>query len=442
MGSIVLPAQGWRPRSYQLPLWKYMEPQKRGQRAVIAWHRRAGKDLTCINICATKSVQRVGLYWLVYPYLNQGRRIAWNGMDADGKKFLDAWPKGLIERRHDGDMRLYLRNGSIIQVMGADHPDRAVGTNPVGVVFSEMSLCDPLIWQLITPILAENGGWAIFNGTPRGENHFYDLKQEAEANKAWFCSHLSVKDTRVVSPQALREARAELKDEALFQQEFMTSFASPLQGAYYDSQMKMLAREKRFIDTISADPKLEVHTAWDLGMDDSTSIWFYQTFGTEIRLLDYYENSGEGLPFYVRHLRQWAVDNGVTYGRHFFPHDVKVREMNNGKSRFETLRELGVKVNVVKKHTVFDGIEASRNLLPRCWFSRHRCHRGINALKSYRKEWDALRNTFKTSPVHDWASHAADAFRILAWGFRDEKKQEESRSRQNREYQREYEIFA
>lgn len=411
----------------------------RNARAVIAWHRRAGKDLTCINWTAVASVDRVGLYWLVFPLLNQGRRIAWTGMTGDGFPFMDAWPKELIASKQGGEMRLTLKTGSVIQIMGADQPDRAVGANPVGIVFSEYSLCNPAIWYLTSPILAENNGWAVFNGTPRGENHFHDMLQEANANPRWFGSHLTAKDTKAITPEQLRAARKELNDEALFQQEFMTSFNSPMQGAYYHTQMKYLAKNDRFTD-VTPDTKLEVNTAWDIGVNDSTAIWFYQQFGTEIRILDYYENSGEGLPHYIRVLKDWANDHNIVYGKHFAPHDIEVREFSSGKSRLETARKLGIKLRPVKKHDVQDGIEQVRNILPRCWFDKSRCHHGINALKSYRKEWDELRNTFKTRPLHDWACHGADAFRYLAWGFKDKRKKT-ARDKVGTHYVSNYDIF-
>lgn len=410
-----------------------------GARSVLAWHRRAGKDITCINWCAYASMQRVGLYWLVFPFLNQGRRIAWTGIDGGGKAFIAAWPDELIERKSDAEMRIHLKNGSIIQIMGADDPNKAVGSNPIGMVFSEYSLCNPAIWKLTNPILAENGGWAVFNGTPRGENHFYDILLEAKRNKDWFGSHLTARDTKAVTPKMLENARTELKDEAIFQQEFMTSFTSPIQGAFYGNQMRWLAKNNRFSDDLSVDPKLEVHTAWDLGVDDSTAIWFYQQYGTEIRIVDFYENSGEGLTHYVRYCKQWSVDNNATYGKHYGPFDLAVRELSSGDSRLEIARRMGLRFTVVKKHLVEDGIENTRQFLPRCWFNSKKCHSGINALKCYTKDYDPVRNIFKPKPLHNWASHASDAFRYLAWGFRDEKKRSEYADQ--RSYETEYSIF-
>jgi|TARA_R110000796_G_scaffold28593_7_gene78060 phage terminase large subunit len=416
--SIRVPAQGWEPRKYQLPLLKYMSQTKRSLRAVVAWHRRAGKDLTCVNVMAIKSLQRVGTYWYVLPYANQARRIVWNGMTGEGKKFIDYFPKEIVEKKSEQEMRIHLKNGSVIQLMGSDDPDKMVGANPIGVVFSEYSISDPSAWQLINPILAENGGWALFNGTPRGENHFYKMLLKAKADGSWYSSHLSVRDTKVIPADVLRKARSELNNEARFQSEYMCSFKTPVEGAYYGSQINKAHKEKRILDNIAVDPLLPVYTGWDLGMDDATTIWFVQLFRNEVRVVNYYENSGEGLPHYARELHMWAAKRDVTYAKHFAPHDIKVRELGTGKSRIETARSLGLKFTTVKKLPVIDGIEAVRNLLPRCWFSKNDCYAGIEALKGYHKEFDSSKGVFRKSPVHDSNSHGADGFRTLAVGLK------------------------
>tara|TARA_R110002050_G_scaffold120923_2_gene239238 strand:+ start:21072 stop:22388 length:1317 start_codon:yes stop_codon:yes gene_type:complete len=416
--SIRVPAQGWEPRKYQLPLLKYMSQTKRSLRAVVAWHRRAGKDLTCVNVMAIKSLQRVGTYWYVLPYANQARRIVWNGMTGEGKKFIDYFPKEIVEKKSEQEMRIHLKNGSVIQLMGSDDPDKMVGANPIGVVFSEYSISDPSAWQLINPILAENGGWALFNGTPRGENHFYKMLLKAKADGSWYSSHLSVRDTKVIPAEDLRKARNELNNEARFQSEYMCSFKTPVEGAYYGSQINKAHKEKRILDNIAVDPLLPVYTGWDLGMDDATTIWFVQLFRNEVRIVNYYENSGEGLPHYARELHMWAAKRDVTYAKHFAPHDIKVRELGTGKSRIETARSLGLKFTTVKKLPIIDGIEAVRNLLPRCWFSKNDSYAGIEALKGYHKEFDSSKGVFRKSPVHDSNSHGADGFRTLAVGLK------------------------
>jgi len=408
-----LPAYGWKPTWYQLKLWQYLE--RGGRRAVCVWPRRHGKDYASINWCAFASQVRVGTYWMVYPFLNQGRRIAWNGMDAEGNRFIHAFPPELIESQSNAEMRLHLKNGSVFQIMGADKPDSLVGSNPIGIVFSEWSLMDPHCWKLIAPILAQNDGWAVWIYTPRGPNHGLSLLNRAKANgDSWYWSHETAKTLKFVSPAALRELRDELADEALFQQEAFCSFETPMQGAYYSTQIKYLRKNNR-ITNVPWESKLGVVTSWDLGMDDATTIWFFQIHQNEIRVIDYYENSGEGLAHYVKMLK----DKPYHYDKHYFPWDVSVRDLSTGKTRIQTLREMGLShITPVQKLGVMEGIEATRNILPRMWFDETACERGMSALASYQKEWDEERKVFKTSPLHNWASHGADAMRTFGVGHR------------------------
>jgi hypothetical protein len=406
--------------------------EKGGRRACVVWPRRHGKDLTAINWTAWASQQRVGLYWLVYPFLNMGRRIAWQGMDKKGNKFIDAFPEELIKNRSNAEMRLDLKNGSVIQIMGADQPDRFVGANPIGIVFSEWSLMDPMVWKLTAPILAENEGWALWIYTPRGSNHGQSLLTTSKERGSlknndpqcpkdkWFWSHLNAANCRVLTKDNLYEARAELKDEALFQQEFFTSFEAPMQGAYYDTQMNLLMK-KKLIRDFPVDPKLQVHTAWDIGFSDHTSVWFWQRFGPEIRLIDYYTNSGEGLAHYVQMLQEKQKEHSYLYGEHLFPWDVAKHDFNTGKTTTQVAREMGLKITAIQRIAVDQGIEATRNLLPRCLIHKTNCMSGVDALKSYRKDWDEKNMTFKKTPLHDWSSHGADALRTLAVGLRDRK---------------------
>ena len=423
---IQLPAHGFTPRVYQRGYWDYM--QKGGKRAVMVWPRRHGKDLTVFNQTVLQSQLRVGLYWLIYPFLNQGKKILWNGVTggtlrADGTrspgvKFIDYAPEALVERKIGNEMRINMRNGSIIQIMGADDPDRLVGANPVGVVFSEYSLMSEQVWKLIVPILAENDGWANFIFTPRGENHAYDLMLKAQKEKDWYCSWLTSKDCKVLTKEKLRESREALGDEALFQQEFFCSFKSPFQGAYYGPQMRAATKDQR-ITNVPYDTRLEVHTAWDFGYGDATSIWFYQRWGQEIRLLDYYENSGEGIEFYAKILKQ----KNYNYGTHFAPWDAGSGSVQTGRKLKDHARLKGIKFKVLPKEGVAHGIEAVRDLLSRCWFDYRRCDLGIKALKSYSKAWNEERQVYSNNPTHDWSSHAADAMRTLAMSFKERKKE-------------------
>ena len=402
----------WRPRDYQLHLWNYLE--KGGKRAVAVWHRRAGKDLLAVNWCATAAIKRKGLYWHLLPTYNQGRKIIWDGMTKDGKAFLEAFPKPLWGAVNNTDMRLELKNGSIYQVVGTDNVDRLVGSNPVGVVFSEYSLQDPRAWDLIRPILAENGGWAVFIYTARGRNHGYDMFNMASKNERWFSQRLTIEDTKVIGQDAIEEERDAGMPDELIQQEFYCSFDAPLVGSYYGNLMARALADGR-IDKVPYEPRLEVHTAWDLGMGDSTSVIFFQQFGKEYRIIDYYENQGEGMSHYIKVLRE----RDYLYGKHIAPHDIKVREMGTGKSRWEVANALGLRFTICPNVLIDDGIEAARTIIPRCYFDEKRCNILVEALRQYRKDYDEKRKVYRDKPLHDWTSHAADAFRYLALGTRD-----------------------
>lgn len=415
-----------------------MEGPREGKRAVAVWHRRSGKDVTAINIVSVKSQERVGLYWHLLPTYKQGRAIVWNGATRDGRPFLDHFHPDLVEGKNSTEMRITFKNGSQYQVVGTDDINSLVGTNPIGCVFSEYSLHDPAAWEYIRPILAENGGWALFIYTARGRNHGYTLLEMAKKNPKWFSQVLvagssgthRADGTAVFSDVQIQEERDSGMPEEMVQQEYFCSFDSSFVGSYYGPQMLKLEKGNHILDDIPHDPKLPVETWWDLGVADSTSIWFVQRYGMEVRIIDYYENSGEGLPHYARVLAGQTEDghhrSDYYYAKHLAPHDIEVRELGSGKSRRETAKSLGIKFTVGKQHLVVDGIEAVRSLLPSCYFSKLRCMRGIEALRQYRKEplADDKQNSgggptvYKDSPLHDWTSHGADAFRIGAMNMK------------------------
>ena len=428
MSNIELP-YNWEPRDYQVPLWNFFATG--GKRAVAVWHRRAGKDSLALNWTACAAHQKVGVYWHMLPTAKQARKVIWNGIDKQGRRFIDqAFPKKLRSRTQNTEMTIEFKCGSIYQLCGSDNYDSLVGANPVGLVFSEWALADPNAWKYLSPILRENNGWVLFIYTPRGRNHgsrTFDTGTQLEhwfAEKMWPYNPTSsalpphTRLSGVFNSQQIQEVRLEDElDDDDIDQEYFCSFDSAIKGSYYGKTMKRLEDQGRFREGIY-DPKLEVHTAWDLGVDDATAIWFVQVYGNEYRLIDYYENSGEGLKHYVNVLR--GNEEGgyhradYLYGKHYLPHDANVKELGTGQSRLETLRELGLRGTVVRKLSVADGIQAVRNVLPVCWFDPKMCQRGIDAMRQYQREYDEKRGTPKTIPLHDWTSHAADAFRYLA----------------------------
>lgn len=400
------------PRGYQLPLFTAFE---RGiKRALLCWHRRAGKDKSCFNLLLWLALDRVGVYYLVFPTYNQGRKALWDAIDKDGLRVLDHVPTSLVGASNQTEMKLTLRNGSIVQVVGADNIDSIVGTNPVGIVLSEYALMAPSVLDFLRPILRENGGWLVVNFTPRGQNHAFDLYESVRDNPEWYVSVLTVEDTGVLTPDDIEAERRAGMSEELIQQEFYVSFEAGNVGSYYGRLLAEASSMGR-IASVRYEPGIPVHTRWDLGVGDATAIWLWQDVGRERRFLDYYEASGEGLPHYIA----WLQGRGYVYGRHYAPHDIAVREFSSGVSRLDTARNLGIRFEVVAQHSIEDGIEAVRQELPRCWFDKDNCKAGIAALRAYTKDYDEARQVWRDRPRHDWASHGADAFRCGAMGHKD-----------------------
>jgi hypothetical protein len=412
-------------RDYQLPILRAFD---NGYKRILQlWHRRSGKDKTDINIIAKEMAVNLGIYYYFYPTYTQGRKALWDGIGRDGFKYIDHFPKELLDGKpNDTEMKLKYKNGSLFQVIGTDDVDRIVGTNPRGCVFSEYSLQNPKGWNYIRPILAENKGWAIFNFTPRGKNHGFDLYELAKTNPKWFVSKLTVDDTNVLTNEDIEEERKSGMTEDMIQQEYYCSFTAAIQGAYYWKEYDKAEKDKRFTN-VPYDDSIPVYTVWDLGISDAMSIGFFQIVGKEVHMIDYYEKSNEGFPHFAKVLQ----DKGYVYGKHFMPHDVRARELATGKTRLETAEShLGKdKISVVPNIGVQDGIDAGRSLFNRLWVDSTKCHEWITLIPQYTKDYDEDRKIFKNTPLHDWTSHGADMYRYAAIVI-DKMTNEKSQARQ------------
>lgn len=402
----------FQARSYQMPFLHSMESNGR-KRALCVWHRRAGKDKTFLNYMIPRMFERVGAYYYYFPTAAMGRDILWDGMDRDSFKFMDHFPRLLVAKRNESEMKVELKNGSIFKIRGTDKRE-PIGVNPVGCVFSEYSRQNPKGgWDLVRPILAENEGWAVFNFTPRGKNHAYRLYKMALNNPLWFCELLRAGDTGAISEDAIRDERDSGMSEELVQQEFYCSFNIGAAGSYYGIQMSKLW-ENKHIGEVEHDQTAKVYTFWDLGIGDATVIWFVQFVQREIHIIDYYENHGEGLAHYA----EIVARKPYIYQEHWGPHDLEGRSLQTGLTTLQVAKQLGVPFHVLPADRIDDGIEAARGILPKCWFDRVRCEHGIDALENYHKDFDERREVYSIRPCHDWASHGADAFRYLAMAYR------------------------
>lgn len=416
----------WDCMAHQIPLWNYLDGG--GLRAVAVWHRRAGKDSTAINYTASDAIENVGVYWHMLPTQTQARKVVWDGIDRFGRRIIDqAIPKEIRKATRAQQMQIELLSGSMWQLCGSDNFDSLVGANPRGVVFSEWALCNPKAWDYIRPILAENGGWALFIYTARGKNHGYTLAEMARKNPDWHHSVLTVDDTKrpdgtpIITQEAIQADRDAGMSEDMIQQEYYCSFDVAIPGAYWAREIAAARADKR-ITVVPIEPHLQVYTFWDLGISKGNAmvIWFVQAIGKEIRVVNYYEAENEGMAHFINYVNKFAQDHNVTYGEHIAPHDIDVRELMSGKSRLDTAREMGIKFRVVPRtKNLAESIEATRRIFPRCSFDENRCEKGIAALASYHREWDDAKQCYRDVPVHDWASNGADGFRQMAQAWQD-----------------------
>lgn len=394
---------GYSPRP------QFIDFHNRKQRwAVMVCHRRAGKTVSCIAdlvLSALVTNKQDARYAYIAPQYVQAKDIAWLYV-----KNLTSDIPGV--QYNESELRCDLPNGSRIRLYGAENQSRLKGLYLDGVIFDEYADMPPSVWgEVVRPLLSDRKGWAVFIGTPRGHNAFYDIWQSAD--EEWFRLMLKASESGIIDPKELEAARRDMTQDQ-FEQEFLCSFEAAIRGAYYGKEMK-LAEEEGRICAVPHEVGVETWVSFDLGMDDSTVLWFAQYVGREIHIIDYYEAHGMALDHYVKVLRE----KPYVYAGYLLPHDAKVRELGTGKSRLETLENLGLKhPTVVPAQNIEDGINAVRMMLPKCWFDARKCKTGIEALKQYRSDYDEKRSIYSARPIHDWSSHAADAFRYLAQGMK------------------------
>jgi hypothetical protein len=405
MAEITIP---YKPRPLQREIHKSLKRWN-----LLVCHRRFGKTVFAINELikqAAKNDRKMPRYAYVAPYYKQAKQIAWDYL----KDFTRPIPGIKV---NESELRVDFPWGARIQLFGADSPDSMRGLYLDGVVLDEYADMSPRIFsEVLRPALSDREGSAIFIGSAKGGTPFYDLWERVKDEPDWFVKVYPASETGVIAEGELEDAR-KIMDEDEFNQEYECSWTASIKGAYYGKQLAE-AQENDRIGKVPYDPRLPVHTAWDLGVGDSTAIWFYQVLGQEIRIIDFHEDSGEGLPYYAKILDQ----KGYKYGDHWAPHDIQVRELGSGKSRIETAKLLGITFRIVPNLSIDDGINAVRNTIPRCWFDAKACELGLQALRNYRKEYDDRRQEYKPRPLHDWSSHAADAFRYLAVSLKDKQK--------------------
>lgn len=408
MPTITLP-RGWTPRPYQIEAFAKLDSGIK--RALTVWHRRSGKDSAGINYIAKAAHDRVGNYWHLYPTARQGRKAMWESVDIAGRRVIDqAIPLELRDSTRNDEMMVRLKCGSTIQVTGADQVDSLVGSNPVGIIFSEYALTSSATWQYLEPILIQNKGWAWFNSTPRGKNnHLHKLYENNLNNPDWFVSVKGWRDTGVITQEDIDAAIRGGMPKEVAEQEFNCSFDAPNVGIVYASQMAQAKQDGR-ITHVPHNAAYPVETWWDIGHRDATAIWFVQRINGTIRLIEYLEDHGKGLPHYANEINK----RPYSYSRHVGPHDLDNKIWALDGTTKQIAENHGISFFVAPKLPIKDGIDAARALLSQCVFDAAKCDKGIMALEKHEFIWDEEKQIFGEKPLHDWSSHGADAFRYGA----------------------------
>jgi len=403
---------GYRPRLQQAELHRQLKKHRFG---AAVCHRRLGKTVCAINHlidAAIFTARDRSRYAYIAPTYRQGKAIAWD--------YLKFYTQEIPGRQvNESELRVDLPNGAQIRIYGADNPDSLRGLYFDGAVLDEYGLMPSRTFtEVVRPALSDRKGWALFIGTPNGKNQFYEVCQLAKSEKEWFFAEYKASDTKIIDQEELDSARRSMtKDE--FDQEWECSFEASVRGAVFADEVRR-AREDKRIGTVPYDRMVLVDTYWDLGIGDNTAIWFGQSVGNEIRLIDYYQNSGQGLDHYASIIKQ----RGYSYGRHVAPHDIEVKELGTGRSRWEVAQGMGINFEIAPRMALEDGINAARLIFSRCWFDETKCKDGLECLMNYRWDFNQRIDEFKPVPVHDWSSHGADAFRYMAISSRQHKPQQ------------------
>jgi len=393
----------------------FAEFHKRKQRwACLVAHRRAGKTVACINDLIRRAFvdDKVnGRYAYIAPYYSQAKSIAWD--------YLLRYTEDVRVNANASELWVELLNGARIRLFGADNPDALRGLYLDGVILDEVADMRPRVWgEIIRPLLADREGWAVFIGTPKGHNFFYEIWKTANASESWFATSIRASTSGLIKAEELKDASQGMTDDQ-YEQEFECSFEAAILGAYYGKELKILEESGR-ISKVAYDRSLPVFTAWDLGYHDDTAIFFYQVTHSEIHVIDYYSGSGLAIEDYA----QAVTSKGYKYERHYLPHDARAKTLaSGGKSVIEQLaNHLGIsKLAIVPSLSVQDGIQAARVMMPRVWFDKDNCESAVELLKQYQREWDEDKKAFRDKPRHDNTSHCADAFRMMAVAWRENK---------------------
>lgn len=432
---------GYKPRKYQELIQRFFKRFN-----VWVLHRRFGKTVMAINVMIAKAFdnhKKNPRYAYIAPTYKQAKMIAWD--------YLKEYTKNIPNREvNEAELRVDIHREDTDDVirftlLGAENPTSILGIYLDGAIFDEYGSMEPTIWtKVIRPLLTDRLGWAIMMGTPQGANHFkkvYDHAKGEKSDSDWMSVILKASETGIIPQSELDDAKSMMPEDQ-YEQEFEVRWESNIEAAYFGREMTKAKKEGR-ISNVPHEKAKPVHTYWDLGISDSTAIWFFQEVGKEFRLIDYHEDSGRDIQHYAKILQ----DKGYWYNSHNLPHDAAARDIGSGKTKEELLRAALSQMNmkgqflrVLPRYNVDDTINAVKMMLNKCWFDAEKCKRGVECLENFQRTWDEKNQIWSSKPLHNWASHGSDAFRQLAMAYREEAETIAASDLQ-RSYDTNYDVF-
>ncbi len=387
------------------PRMQFEEFHRRDERwAALVCHRRAGKTVACVNEVHERALytqKKNARYSYIAPYYRQAKDVAW--------EYLKEATRDTAIKVRESQLRVELFNHAWITLYGADNPDAMRGIYNDGVILDEYGDCRPSLWgEVILPTLADRKGWAVFIGTPKGKNHFYDIWKRSQEEDGWFSMMLKASESGILDEEELRELRAQMSEEQ-YRQELECDFTAAVLGTYYAAIISRL-EERGQVCEVSWQSEFPVHAVADIGYRDSTAWWFWQERPDGLAIIDYFEGHTQPLEYYFQMLDSKPYE----YGTIWLPHDAKAKSLQTGRSTVEQFLEKKYPVRIAPKLSVQHGIDAVRKMLPKCYFDKRRTQDGLEGLRSYHRAYNEVKKVFGDKPQHDWASNPADGFRYLA----------------------------
>lgn len=384
--------------------------QRENRFAFLICHRRFGKTVACVAelvIRALYTKKKNAQYAYVCPFRSQAKAVAW--------QYLVDMTQGIAVDVKVSELSIKLPNGAKIFLTGSDNVNALRGLYLDGCVLDEFAQCRPdLLQAVIMPCLLDRMGWLVIIGTAYGRlNQFYEYYETSRTNDDWYHADIKVCDSGVIAGEEVARIQRSIS-EAKFNQEFMNDFSAELVGTYYANIINEIEKHGQITKTPQFDREQPVQVAFDIGRGDSTVAWFWQERHDGIAIIDHYANNGESAQFYIEMLK----NSGYALEKVWLPHDARAKTFATDKSALEqfveAFKSTSTDVDITPSLSVEDGIEAVRQLIPQCHFDYDTCYEGVEALRVYRKKWDEKYQCFSKTPLHDFASDHADAFRYLA----------------------------